>query len=309
MDMSFLAPRDEVLDWRRVVLQGAAMEAGVFERLPGAVDEIADGAGLDPHAVRILLEALSVWEIVTANDGRYERGPQFPSDDEQMLTQQHAQFLRRWSTELGDRLADPVPEQSRRRSAMALESWLASLGARARGEAPALIDACLRESGDARTVLDVAGGHGEYGIEAARRGLAVTMLDLPAVVGIVRTWPRVRDSEVDLVAHDIFEGRVEGSFDLVLCFGFAHTQPRSRGAELFQRLADVTAPGGSVAVHTFSRGQEPVASLFAVQMLIAGNGGDTHALADYDDWFTGAGFNPPRIVDVGRRSLLVASKM
>ena len=123
----------------------------------------------------------------------------------------------------------------------------------------------------------VAGGHGEYAIEAASRGLDVTMIDLPAVIGSVREWPRVRESGIDLVEGDVFESEITGSFDLVLCFGFTHTQPPERVGTLFRRLAAFTSDGGGVAIKTFIRGASPATLIFAVQKLVAGNNGDTHS--------------------------------
>ena len=161
---------------------------------------------------------------------------------------------------------------------MSLNGWERSGYERATGPRPSSTCVSKRSRG-ARTVLDVAGGHGEYAIEAASRGLDVTMIDLPAVIGSVREWPRVSESGIDLVEGDVFESEITGSFDLVLCFGFTHTQPPERVGTLFRRLAAVTSDGGGVAIKTFIRGASPATLIFAVQKLVAGNNGDTHTRA------------------------------
>jgi len=61
-------------------------------------------------------------------------------------------------------------------------------------------------------------------------------------------------------------------------------------------------------VNTFLRGSGPVARLFAVQMLIAGNDGDTHRLEDYVSWITAAGYDEPWLEDGDGRTLLLAKK-
>lgn len=307
-DHSFLAPPDLVLDWRRVVLTSAANRSGVLDRLPGTADEIADSTGLDDHSIRVLLDALTLWEVVDRKDGTYSRGRQHPDDDSMLVLDQHAQFMQRWWSELDDRLSDRILENPPRRPPGALESWLAALGANGRKQAPTIIDHCLRRFPEATSVLDVAGGHGAYGIEAARRGKHVTLLDLPEVIDVISGWESVSASGIDLFPGDVNTTRPEGTFDLVLCFGFSHTQPAACLGELFGHLASLTSPGGGIAVHTFLRDGGPVPTLFAVQMLLTGRGGDTHRLDDYTRWLTDAGFEPPHVEDLGDRSLLLARK-
>ncbi len=314
MDPNFLAPPGELLDWRRVVLTNLAVDTGLLDRLPGTPEELAgagsDGqGGLDPHSVRVVLDALIVWGVVAVDgDGRFAPGPELPDEPDRHQLRQHAQFIGRWANDLPARLPDHRNRDRAPRSPDALAGWLQSLGARARQQAPALIDRCLEAFPGAERVLDLAGGHAEYGIEAARRGLEVTLFDLSAVIDIVGTWPAVAGSGVTLRPGDAFEDDLGGPYDLVLCFGFSHTQPGDRIAGLFGRLGRATAPGGGIAVNTFVRGESDVARLFAIQMLVAGNGGDTHRLDDYRRWLADAGYGQPDLVDRGTRTLLVATR-
>jgi hypothetical protein len=315
MDPNFLAPPGDLLDWRRVILTHLASDAGLLDRLPGTADALAapdpegGDAGLDPHSVRVVLEALTVWEVVTVDgDGRFTAGPELPGEAERHQLRQHAQFISRWANDLPARLPDHLRRDRAPRSPEALAGWLRSLGARARQQAPAMIDRCLEAFPDAHGVLDLAGGHGEYGMEAARRGLEVTLFDLPSVIDVVGTWPAVIESGVVLRPGDAFADDLGGPYDLVLCFGFSHTQPGERIAGLFHRLGRVTAPGGGIAVSTFARGESDVARLFAIQMLVAGNGGDTHRLDDYRRWLTDAGYGDPALGDRDTRTLLLAAR-
>ena len=307
VDMSFLAPPGAVMDWRRVLLTSLADSGGLLDRLPATTAELAEQLKLDPKSIRMNLEALTAWEVVESTDGKFAAGPEFPDDRDRLLIRRHAQVLSRWAVELPDRLADPLNRKREPRSVGDVAEWLGALGIRARHWAPAVIDMCLDAFPGARTVLDVAGGHGEYAIEAASRGLDVTMIDLPAVIGSVREWPRVRESGIDLVEGDVFESEITGSFDLVLCFGFTHTQPPERVGTLFRRLAAVTSDGGGIAIKTFIRGASPETLIFAVQKLVAGNNGDTHTLEQYTQWLADAGYDPPRLVDRDAPTLLLAN--
>ncbi|MDH3295977.1 MAG: class I SAM-dependent methyltransferase [Acidimicrobiia bacterium] len=309
-DLGFLAPPGYLADWRMVVVADVANKSGLLDALPGTVDEVAVRANVHPKSARVLLEALLVFNVVEAdaNSGRFSAGSEMPDADRRMTLAQHAQFIGRWSDELAKRLDDPTDHERRPWIRPGLETWLASLGARARAEAPGTIDRCLAAFPNATSLLDVAGGHGEYGIEAARRGLDVTLLDLPNVIDIVSKWPSLVESGVKTWSCEVFESRPTGSYDLILAIGFTHTQPAERIAALFPQLAAITNPGGGLAVGTFLRGQGPVAPLFAVQMLIAGNNGDTHRLEDYRSWITAAGYLEPTLHHGDGRTLLLAAR-
>ena len=95
-DSSFLAPPDEILDWRRVVLTAAAIRNGLLASLPGTQSEIAERSGLDAHAIRVLLDALAVWQVIGRHGDSYSEGSQFPNPEEQLVLIQHAQFMQRW---------------------------------------------------------------------------------------------------------------------------------------------------------------------------------------------------------------------
>lgn len=57
----------------------------------------------------------------------------------------------------------------------------------------------------ARRVLDLGGGHGQYALEFARRGLETTMQDRPGVVDYARRQGRLEEAGVELFAADFFE--------------------------------------------------------------------------------------------------------
>lgn len=312
-DAGFLAAPGEADDWRRVVLTDAAVTTGLLETLPATSRVVAQRLGLDSHAVRVVLDALCEWDVVAVQDGIYRAGSAAPGPDTAAVLHHHARVIHRWSGSLQDRLrgapaaSDHSPSAGQR-TPEERERWLAALGAQAQQRAGEVADHCLRRFPDTRSVLDLAGGHGEYGLEFARRGLDVTLQDLPEVIDLVRGWPKLCDGSVRLFSGDVFERLPDGPIDLVLCAGFTHTMPGDRVAELLLRLAVITAPSGGVAIHTFVRGHRPVAPVFAVQMLVAGQGGDTHGEDEYRAWLDAAGYRDVETADLGDRDLLLATR-
>lgn len=308
-DLTFLAPPGEIADWRMVVLCDVAAERGVFDNLPGSVEEIAGRTGLQSHALRVVLEALATLGVVaTDGDGRYTEGPASPGPGRMASIRHHARALRRWSSALSPQLGGgEVPGSG---GTPDPEMFHDALANNARTVAPGVVDAVLARFPDARTVLDLGGLHGEYSLEFTRRGLRATMQDQPPMIEVARRKGRLEAAGVELVAGSFFDAVPPGPFDLAFCSGITHTFDGDRNLTLYRNLRPVVAPGGGVAVVTFVRGRHPIGALFAVQMLLNDNGGDTHTEAEYRSWLGEAGFTVDEaVIDLpgeGARSVLFA---
>ena len=304
-DLSFLAPPGAVWDWRMTLLYDAARGAGVIAVLPATAADAAAASRLDAHAVRVVLDALATWGVVVREDGRYRLGREAPDNDEAATLGLHARSMRRWCGEIDAILQGvaPAPEAATMRP-----EWLDALAVNARRVAPVVVDACLERFPSAETVLDLGGGHGEHALEFARRGLRPTLQDREAVVEYAHGQGRLEAGGVELFAGDFHDVLPDGPFDLVFCAGVTHTMSADRNRDLYRRLRQIVAPGGGFVISTFFRNRGPLPSIFAIQMLMGGQGGDTFAEDEYRQWLTAAGFEPRDVVDVGPKvqSLLVA---
>lgn len=297
-DVSFLAPPGEVCDWRMVLLHDATAEAGILDRLPGTPSEIAQALNLDEHAVRVLLDALTAWQVVVRlHGGGYAKGGGAPEGGRAAALRHHARSLRQWATEIDDRLHG-VPPPPRDMTPSRTDLWLQALAHGARRSAPAMVDLCTSRLPHARRVLDLGGGHGEHALEFAKRGLAVTMQDRPPMVELVRQRGELSRAGVKLVAADFFDRLPDDQFDMVFCTGVTHTFDSAHNLLLYRGLRSVIAPGGTLVIGTFLRGRAPTAAVFAVQMLLVTEGGDTHSEEDYRSWLTAAGYGVAEVVDV-----------
>lgn len=306
-DVSFLARPGEVCDWRMVLAYGVATEHGLLGALPGTPGELAARLSLDEHAVRVVFEQLAAWDIVQADEaGHYDFGPAAPSPDQAAMLRQHAWDIRHWSTQLDDRVQGINRPTGRHTVPTQPDVLFDFLAATARRRAPAIVDACLARFPEAKRVLDLGGAHGEYAREFVRRGLHATVQDLPDVIELHAA--RLAQAGIDCFAGDFFEGLAEGPFDLVFCAGVAPTYDAERNQALYGQIRPVLAPDGGLAIITFLHARNPVAPIFAMQMLVVSDGGDTHREADYRQWLVEAGYRSVDVVDFENRpqSLLLA---
>ena len=284
-----MAPPGEIADWRMVVLVDAAAGSGLLAALPGTAEELAGPLDLNPHAVRVTLDALGAWGVVERDDGgRYRLGPEAPEGDGIASLRHHARAVGSWSASLDSRLrGEPVEV---RPGMPDPELFIDALAVGGRAAAPGVVDACLARFPDAKSVIDLGGGHGEYSLEFARRGLRVTMQDLPVMIDVVRRRGRLTEAGVQLVAGSFFDGVPPGPFHLAFCAGITHTFDARHNQTLFRNLRAAVSSAGGVAVVTFFRNRQPMADVFAVQMMANANGGDTHGEDEYRRWLGEAGF-------------------
>lgn len=162
-------------------------------------------------------------------------------------------------------------------------------------------------------LLDVGGGSGVYSIAFAQAqpGLHAEVLDLPAVVLIAQRHideaglsDRIITRVGDLRTDEFGKG-----YDLVLLSAICHMLSPEENRDLFRRCYRALASGGRVVIRDFILEPDKTAprsaALFALNMLVATEGGSTYSQQEYTAWLEQAGFQ-----NVTRLSgdLLVASR-
>lgn len=309
---AFMAAPGQLADWRLVLVYDAARSTGLFEALPATPADAAARSGLAPVAVRATLDALCDAGVLQAgDDGTVGPGPNWPSSAADVQLHQHATTLRRWATSLEARLRG---EELPGRGVFQLKEWLQSMAVHAASEADPVAEAALGALQPARrnaadlTALDLGGGHGRYAAALAARGVHVVMQDRADVVAVVEQEGWLAGTGVELVAGDFHEQLPDGPFDIVLAVGVMHTMGPELAASLLARVGTRLRPGGVLLIRTMLRRGSPTASLFAVQMTVAGLGGDTHRLEDYQAWAAAAGLGAPQVTPAGNGSMLLAVK-
>ncbi|MGH7364778.1 MAG: methyltransferase [Candidatus Rokuibacteriota bacterium] len=147
-------------------------------------------------------------------------------------------------------------------------------------------------------VLDVAAGHGLFGIAFAERypRAEVTALDWPAVLAVARENARAAgvDARFRALAGSAFETALGGPYDLVLLPNFLHHFDPATCERFLGRVAPALAPGGWVVTVEFvpdeGRVTPPHAAMFSLVMLCSTPAGDAYTFDEFDAMFRRAGF-------------------
>lgn len=147
-------------------------------------------------------------------------------------------------------------------------------------------------------VLDIAAGHGVYGIELARQNpnAEIFAQDWAAVLDVAAK--NAREAGVEARYHRLpgsaFEVDFGSGYDVILITGFLHHFSPAEIEILLRKVRASLAPNGVVATVDFvpdeDRLSPPRAATFAMEMLGTTVSGDSYTFAEYETMFRNAGF-------------------
>lgn len=304
---------DTLGGYQRTEALRAAIELGVFGAIAGGkqtADEIAVACGAAPRGIRILADYLTIIGFLRKADDRYALTP----DSAVFLDPKSPAYL---GGIVGFMLDPRLQEYFRsltaavRRGGTAISDegsvshdnpvWVEF--ARAMGpmmQMPAQLLADLVDGDRDRPlrVLDVAAGHGLFGIEIARRfpKAEIVALDWPAVLAIAAENAQTagvadRFSQRPGSAFDVDWG---GPYDVVLFTNFLHHFDEATCVSLAKKAHAALAPGGIALTLEFvpneDRVSPPATAGFALTMLATTAHGDAYTFAEFERIFAAAGF-------------------
>lgn len=156
----------------------------------------------------------------------------------------------------------------------------------------------LTTAGQPSRVLDVAAGHGLFGIQMA--------LHSPAAEITFQDWENVLEVATEnatahgltgrfrTIAGNAFDVAFGSGYDLVLLPNFLHHFDYDPNVGLLRKVSASLIPGGRVAIVEFvpndDRVSPPDGALFAMRMLGTTPAGDAYTAAEIDRMLTEAGF-------------------
>ena len=153
------------------------------------------------------------------------------------------------------------------------------------------------QSGPMR-VLDIAAGHGLFGIEIAKQNpqARVTGLDWAPVLRVALKNAEkagVKD-RYDMLPGSAFDVEFGGPYDVVLLTNFLHHFDKATNVGLLKKVRAALKPGGRAATLEFvpnpDRVSPPMPAAFAMTMLTTTAEGDAYTFAELDGMYSEAGF-------------------
>lgn len=291
----------------------SACTLGVFDALdaqPQTPAELATRLELDPLGMETLLIALrSLGYVEEAEpDGALAPTAQarrllVSSSPQSVATFVGAQNVHHWDT-LGRleevmRTGEAVGWHDVARGDPLWEHYIRGLFEISRGEHDD--NAAVVPVDEARSMVDVAGGHGAFAMAMCRRhpDLFATVLDLPAsaAVGARIVAEEGWADRIEFREGDALDAELGGGLDVVSAFNLVHHLSPADNTALFARARAALRPGGCLVIGETERPQpgDPVHQMGALSGLLfyAMSRACTYTRTEMTGWMHDAGF--PRV--------------
>ncbi len=305
----------------RILATGVQMD--VFSQVAAGrktVAEIAKVCGASERGTRMLLDALTGFELLAKPNGTYA------------LTPLSERFLVRGSPDyagammeddslwkIWDKLPEAVrtghpvtPATQEAEAEQFFPILISSLHVMNREPARRAAEALVSgASHPGLQVVDVGCGSGVWSIAVAEADpdAHITMQDFPGVLEHTRAYLKRHgvDGRADFLPGDLSEVDFgKERFDVALLGNIVHSEGENSSRELFRRLHRALRSGGQIAIADMipndGRTGPPFPLIFALNMLLHTETGDTYTLADYTRWLTEAGFAEVKTADIGTHS-------
>ena len=291
----------------------AAIELDIFTKIgegANGASAIARATGASERGTRILCDYLTVFGFLTKTDNRYA------------LTQDSAVFLDRRSPaymgSMANFLAAPMHRESFGALAQAVRQGGSATGKGdntkprddfwvefAKSMAPLAVPAAEfiagltgAAEGKACKVLDIAAGHGMFGITVARRNpnAQVVALDWPAVLEVAQQNAKKFgvSERISTRPGSAFETDMGEGYDYVLLTNILHHFDEQGCEKLLRRVNAALKSGGKAITLEFVPNEDnispPIPAAFALVMLANTDAGQTYTFSEYEEMFRNSGF-------------------
>jgi len=304
---------DSLFAYQRTAALCAAIELDLFRAIgegPGDVASIARRCRASERGTRILCDYLTVIGLLTKADGGYghtEASAMFLDPRSPACVASTARFLGHPTVqEPFDRLSEIVrtgrtvlPGQGSVEPENPV--WVEFAHSMAPMMAPMatpLGSIVLEGKKGPVSVLDIAAGHGLFGIEVAKQNpeARVVAVDWAAVLEVARANARragVHD-RYETRAGSAFEIEYGGPYDVVLLTNFLHHFDPPTCVSLLKKVHAALKRGGRVAALEFvpneDRVSPPMSAAFSLTMLATTASGDAYTLRELEGMYRAAGF-------------------
>ncbi|HEX7316202.1 MAG TPA: class I SAM-dependent methyltransferase [Pyrinomonadaceae bacterium] len=296
----------------------AALKAAVEIELFTAVGEgrrdarsIAERCGASERGVRILADFLVITGFLTKDEGGYgltqdsaifldRRSPAYMGGTLEFLLapsllagfEDLAGAVRKGGTAVAEGGTVSVENPVWVKFARAMVPMAAPVA----GQLPALVGA-PREG--KYKVLDIAAGHGLYGLAFAQHNAEaeVVALDWPAVLEVAKENARraSADAHYSTIEGDAFGADFGEGYDVVLLTNFLHHFDPPTCEQLLRKVRAALKDGGAALTLEFVPNEDrvtpPLSAAFSLTMLAGTPAGDAYTYPELERMFTNAGFS------------------
>jgi predicted O-methyltransferase YrrM len=301
----------------RILLTGA--ELNIFDILNQTsltVQEASDKLHTDIRATTILLDALAAMDLLVKSNEAYQCAPSLapylsnnnPKSIMPMIL--HAAHLwDRWA-----HLTDIVKGKTKSGadgdsffSGDELNAFIGAMHAVSGPRAGEVVNGINHDR--SKFLLDLGGASGTYTMAFLKSspGMKATLFDLPEVIELARERLEKEGmlNRVTLVGGNYLRDEIPQGHDLAFLSAVIHSNSPEENLDLYKKVFRSLIPGGRVIIRDHvmesDRTRPEAGAIFAVNMLVATEGGTTYTLDEIKEGLSQAGFNNIRLLNQSDR--------
>ena len=320
---------DATSGYRGACVIFAAAQLDIFSILdeePATSQAVATKLGADERATVILLDALAAMGLLAKEDGKYSAGAAVG----ELLTERSAGnvlgMVRHQANCAGlwvqlaqvVKSGKPAERQPSLRGASADQASFIAAMHNFSGPVAAQVVAELAPLTFGH-LLDIGGASGTWTIAFLRAApeARATIFDLPEVIPMARQ--RIGEAglgeRVAFTEGDFYTDYLPGGADFAWLGAIAHQNSRQQNRRLFAKIYAALNKGGAVVLRDVvmdpTRTRPEAGAMFAVNMLVATEGGGTYTFEEYRSDLEDAGFGDVALLrqDEFMNSLIRATKL
>ena len=302
---------DAMTAYQRTAALKAAIELDLFTAIGEGlktVPELAQRCRASERGIRVLCDLMVIGGFLTKSENRYHT----TAESAVFLDKKSPAYVGSATTFLASPL---VTEAFKDLAAVVRSGRPLSDEAFTEGENPVWMDFArsmaplsypvaqetekLVRTDEEIKVLDVAAGHGLFGIAVAQHNpkAKVVALDGPSVLTVAKeNAERFRVSDrYTLLPGDALEVTYGTGFDVVLVPNLLHHWDRATIHRFLLKVHSALAPKGRVVVVEFAPNDDritpPEVAAFAVNMLVHTSGGDAYTASEHREMLLNSGFS------------------
>lgn len=175
------------------------------------------------------------------------------------------------------------------------QNFIAAMHYRAQHEAK--IIALMIDFSNVNKMLDVGGGSGAFTYEFISKNPAMkgVIFDLPEIIPMTKKYANECNmiQNIEFIEGDYLNDSIGSGYDLILLSAIVHINSFEQNRQLIAKCYEALNGGGQIIIRDFimkDERTEPVnGALFALNMLVGTECGDTYTEEEMKEWFMNAG--------------------
>jgi len=296
----------------------------ILDKSPKTSDEVAKKIKAEPRATDRLMNAACALDFLEKKNGKFQNTKEssiyfVKGKPEYMSGLMHT--VGQWQT--WSTLTQCVkngtsvykrPKTINNRNESWLEAFIGAMHYRASRQAKEIVSKINLK--DVNKVLDVGGGSGAFAMAfvKAKKNISATVFDLPNVTPITQKYIRQdkMTRNVNTVSGDYNTSPFPKGYDLVFLSAIVHINSNEGNVKLIKKCASSLNPGGQIVIQDQVMNDDrtkPIGgALFALNMLVGTEEGDTYTEKEIREWFKKTGITYEKRIDTFMGNSLIIGR-